>query len=474
MACIYKRKSRYNVIYYSKREDGTKKQVWEMCTSLEEALRRKEQVEFLQQHHLEKMPAILTVEDLLREFTSVYGIRNWAMSTYESKVGLINHYIIPTLGNVRLADLNPFQMDRYYLSLQNVRAVSSQFHHPKNEYISEHTIHEIWKILRQAFNKAVSWGYLEKNPAAGIRNYRKKKQAIEIWTAEEFFLAAEKSRDDLLSLSMHLSFSCTLRLGEILALCRKDIHLEHLPADNKAPYLTVSKELQRVNRDIMEKMNRRDVFTVFPPLIKGGATQLVLKRPKTESSIRTVYIPETVCCLLRKRLEEIDRDKEIMGADYSDYGLIFCNNIGRPIEASVIERAFQTLIRENHLRPVIFHSLRHTSITYKLKLTQGNMKAVQGDSGHSDFHMIEEIYSHILDEDRAETAKLLEREFYRRSPNSSETEDAGPYAETPREKETSGRARTSSLYHELKKVLSNPETQALLESFLSEIRKEGS
>ena len=30
---------------------------------------------------------------------------------------------------------------------------------------------------------------------------------------------------------------------------------------------------------------------------------------------------------------------------------------------------------------VVFHSLRHSSITYKLKLNGGDMKSVQGDSG---------------------------------------------------------------------------------------------
>jgi len=41
------------------------------------------------------------------------------------------------------------------------------------------------------------------------------------------------------------------------------------------------------------------------------------------------------------------------------------------------------LIADNDLPPVVFHSLRHSSITYKLKLNGGDIKAVQGDSGHS-------------------------------------------------------------------------------------------
>ena len=37
---------------------------------------------------------------------------------------------------------------------------------------------------------------------------------------------------------------------------------------------------------------------------------------------------------------------------------------------------------------VVFHSLRHTSVTYKLKLNGGDVKAVQGDSGHAQVDMV--------------------------------------------------------------------------------------
>jgi len=43
----------------------------------------------------------------------------------------------------------------------------------------------------------------------------------------------------------------------------------------------------------------------------------------------------------------------------------------------------QDIIDELGLPDVVFHSLRHTSVTYKLKLSGGDIKAVQGDSGHA-------------------------------------------------------------------------------------------
>ena len=92
--------------------------------------------------------------------------------------------------------------------------------------------------------------------------------------------------------------------------------------------------------------------------------------------------------------------------------LVFCSSNGRPMESQVINRAFNKLIKENGLPHVVFHSLRHSSITYKLKLNGGDMKSVQGDSGHAQVKMVADVYSHIIDEDRCINAQRLEEAFY--------------------------------------------------------------
>jgi site-specific recombinase XerC len=62
---------------------------------------------------------------------------------------------------------------------------------------------------------------------------------------------------------------------------------------------------------------------------------------------------------------------------------------------------------------VVFHSLRHSSTTYKLKLTGGDIKATQGDTGHAQVEMVTKVYSHILDEDRKINAQKFDEAFYR-------------------------------------------------------------
>ena len=48
------------------------------------------------------------------------------------------------------------------------------------------------------------------------------------------------------------------------------------------------------------------------------------------------------------------------------------------------------------------------SLSYKLKLNGGDIKSVQGDSGHAQVKMVTDVYSHILDDDRRNNAKISE------------------------------------------------------------------
>ena len=117
-----------------------------------------------------------------------------------------------------------------------------------------------------------------------------------------------------------------------------------------------------------------------------------------------------------------------------------------------INRAFNKLIEEKGLPKVVFHSLRHSSITYKLKLNGGDMKSVQGDSGHAQVKMVADVYSHIIDDDRRLNAERMEAAFY--SGRQATPEPVQPAA-------TESSADDKEL---LLKLLQNPEMAALLKS----------
>ena len=57
-------------------------------------------------------------------------------------------------------------------------------------------------------------------------------------------------------------------------------------------------------------------------------------------------------------------------------------------------------------------SIQYYSITNKLKLNHGDLKATQGDTGHAEIDMITKVYAHILSEDRKINAQKFESAFY--------------------------------------------------------------
>ena len=108
-----------------------------------------------------------------------------------------------------------------------------------------------------------------------------------------------------------------------------------------------------------------------------------------------------------------DELKEFLGNEYQDFNLVVALQNGRPCEGRVLLKSFEELRTRAKLPNVVFHSLRHSSTTYKLKLNHGDIKATQGDTGHAQTDMITEIYSHILDEDRKVNAQKFEAAFYK-------------------------------------------------------------
>ncbi len=154
--------------------------------------------------------------------------------------------------------------------------------------------------------------------------------------------------------------------------------------------------------------------------------------------------------------EELLPSEKAFAYKYIDYNLVMATTFGNPIGTGAIRGQLKKLIEEHNLPPVVFHSLRHSSVTYKLKLNGGDIKAVQGDSGHSQVDMVTDVYSHIIDEDRRRNAELFEEAFYEKKnldPKMRE-ETTTQTVDVPDDVDA----------ELLAKVLANPEMKALLAS----------
>lgn len=412
MASIIKRKSKYSVVYYYIDLNGEKRQRWETYDSHKEALKRKAEVEYQINEGSFIPPTEQTVKEFLASFVSLYGEKKWGVSAYDSNSRLIDQYINPLIGDEPIQSINTRFVDKLYKELEKTKAVETKYHKPKTEYVTAKTIEKIHKLLSCAFKQAVRWELLPKNPfeLAMVPKTTYKKR--DIWTAEMIRIALNGCRDSKLYIAMNLAFACSLRVGEILGLTWDNVHISDAEIAEDDAHVNVEKELERVSKNAIEILDKKDILFLFPTILSNTSTRLVLKTPKTESSIRKVWLPKTVAYILREWKKSQEELKSFLGDEYTDYNLVVALSNGRPCENRVLMKDFGHLKKESGLPNVVFHSLRHSSTTYKLKLNHGDLKATQGDTGHAQLEMITDVYSHILDEDRKINAQKFEAAFY--------------------------------------------------------------
>lgn len=415
MAAIVFRNNKYNVVYSIKDENGKRKQKWEPYKTETEAKKRKAEIEFKRDTTALTIPNCSTLNELLDEYVDLYGKTKWSLTAYRNNTGLINHYISPLIGKMKLEEITPRVLEKYYKTLMvtpaTKRATDSKYT-KKIRYVQKPTIKKVHQLLNSAFHQAMKWELMEKNPAvlAEVPTYEAAKR--EIWDANTLMQVNEICDDDLLKLCINLAFACSLRIGELLGLTWDCVDISDESIKNGTAYIFVNKELQRVNLKIYKELEGKGVVATFPLSDQKNKTILVLKSPKTPTSNRKIFLPQTVAEMLKDWKTRQDETREVLGNEYADYNLVIASSVGTPVEASKIQKKFSKLIEENDLPRVVFHSLRHSSITYKLKLTRGDIKSVQGDSGHAQAKMVTDQYSHIIDENRKDNAKLFESAFY--------------------------------------------------------------
>ena len=277
--------------------------------------------------------------------------------------------------------------------------------------------------------------------------------------SEVYVFEADKMIQGFVGLNdkyINLSFSCSLRLGELLGLTWDCVDISPEAIEENRAYVFINKESQRIRKESLNALDGKDVLLVFPTNHKKNSTVRILKTPKTESSVRKIFLPKSVANMLVEWKAEQDEMKEILGDEYMDYNLVMASTFGLPLGDGAIRGPLKKLIEDYNLPPVVFHSFRHSSVTYKLKLNGGDIKAVQGDSGHAQVNMVTDVYSHILDDDRRKNAELFEEAFY-------EKKNLDPQMHV--QQENNNATVADEVDPELlAKVLANPEMRALLNS----------
>lgn len=229
---------------------------------------------------------------------------------------------------------------------------------------------------------AIRLGYLQDNPFKKITVPKKKvsvqeEESLNFFNKEElevFFEAVEKKKDiRMYAFFRTLSFT-GMRAGELLALTWKDI-------DFKDNYIQINKTLAR-----------------------GKNRRLYVEQPKTKNSKRKIPTDEKTLNILKKWRLEQRRLLLALGINTLNKNqLVFSNERNEHLQLSKPRKWLEVIIKQNNLKRITIHGLRHTHASLLLE-SGANIKDVQGRLGHASIQITMDLYIHITDKRKEETA----------------------------------------------------------------------
>ena len=295
------------------------------------------------------LPNEIILQDFLLDFLEKYKM-NLSITTYNCYMRICKKYIIPLLGDIKLCDIRPIHIQNYVDDLLDL--------------LTPQTIKVHLNILNLALKRAYRLKLIKENVVQFVEVPKNKKYKNEIYNAEDMKKLLEKSRETSLELPIILVSGLGLRISEILGLTWNNIDFNDF---------TIT----------IDKITVRD---------KG---QVILKEPKTESSIRTISAPKEIILML-KQLKK-DRLAAKLRGEKSHRELIFYDKNLNPIAQDVLSKKFRYFLQENNLKHIRFHDLRHSHVTMLID-AKVPIKVISERVGHSNVNTTLNIYSHALRE----------------------------------------------------------------------------
>ena len=417
MASIMKRGNTYSVRYNYKDHAGKPCKGWETFKTKAEAQERKITVEKELLDGTFLVPDAMTVEEMLYKWIPIQSSKHkWSPKTYTQSVAMVQNLIVPYIGKRKVQDLRTYDIEQFYATLSQTPC--GQYVHGEKQELTENqkkrllsstSIHEVHTLLKTAFSYAVDWDLIHKSPTPREAPKVNTEERT-IWDERTMLAALQTIENPALHLAVHMSMILSLREGEILGLQPGDLDFD--AADGRGT-ITVGRSLQRTEKAALEKTDPNQIYHIFPDQREGSSSALVLKKPKTKKSSRTLYLTRPLKEELLAWLEKLRQDELAMDGRYRNCGQLFRLPNGMPVAPEALSKWYRTWRAEHpEFEKIVFHGLRHSSATYQLIESGGNIKAVQGNTGHATTGILMDTYAHTQDKPRLELAEKLEADFY--------------------------------------------------------------
>lgn len=238
---------------------------------------------------------------------------------------IVEHHVVPGLGNVRLDQLRADMVDRRLAS---------------RSHLSRSYVARMRSTLAQILRHAERRGLLARN-VANLAVVPKAKPPVErrSLTPAEARRLIEVAREDRLGALVICGLVLALRPGEITGLLWCDVNV-----DGHSPTVSISGSMKR---------------TTSGALFRGDVKRSAAGR-------RTLALPPVAVEALRRHRSAQDAERLVAGPAWRDDNYVFTTPIGTPVDLSNLRKAFDALTKSAGIKGVTPYVLRHSGASLML------------------------------------------------------------------------------------------------------------
>lgn len=333
----------------------------------------------------------LTVGTWLDTWAETYlgGVKPRTAEIYKSDIRL---YIKPALGALKLETLNTHTIQQFYNALLKdgkkvaVRDETGKTVKKDRKTVYEHvplsgkTVKNIHGAFHSALKQATLNGLIRFNPAdACILPRTEKKEIKPLDEAESaaFIRAIQGHRFEEVFM---VTLFTGMREGEALGLTWDCV-------DFDKGILTINKQMQLHQE-------------------KGlpGAYTLVSTK---NSKARTIAAAPFVMEYLRRRKTRQLENRLLAGSTWAQSDLVFTDEFGQHLTKPTVYRAFKKVVASIGRPDARFHDLRHSYAVAAIR-SGDDIKTVQGNLGHATAAFTLDVYGHVTDQMKQDSAARME------------------------------------------------------------------
>lgn len=133
-----------------------------------------------------------------------------------------------------------------------------------------------------------------------------------------------------------------------------------------------------------------------------------LSTPKTKSSARVIALPPQLVEILREQKAWQDERRKATGDRWIERGAVFTGSYGEYMAKSYINLQFKQLLKKHNFPDIHIHDLRHANASLLINMGVP-VKVISEHLGHRDTRTTETIYAHVFAETMVQASNAISK-----------------------------------------------------------------